>query len=531
MPRDGWIHFEAMRNNQLLLILSQFNTKEMKSPYYFKSIALSVTIFLFFSQICQAQLTISAQIRARGEYRAGYGSLVPKDQVAGNNDTSAAGFISQRTRLNFLYKFEKIAMGLAIQDVRVWGQDASTISSADGSKLGVHEAWAEAILSDSLGLSVKFGRQELLYDDSRLLGNLDWLQQARRHDAAVFKLNKMGWQVDLGLAFNQTTDAVNTYNTFYTAGNTPAYITVKGTAVTIPSGFVPTASLGGAPVLASNVSTNGANQMYKTMQYLYASKTVSKTKISALFFKDDFEKFRTDSLSSGTEKVYGRRYDVAGSNSRVTFGAMAVGTAKKFSYSAGAYFQTGTDRDGKDLTAYNIFGYVGYTAGKMTVGLGYELLSGNDPNTVATENHRFDPLYGTPHKFWGYMDYWYAGAGSPVAGLSNPYLKLKYAATPKFSIALDVHNFSIANDFANKVSDGTGSTLLDKNMGYETDLVFNYAMSKSAIFELGYCTMFGNNSLEVVKMNTIGKAEQTATWAYLMVTIKPELFKTEMPKK
>ena len=503
----------------------------MKSPYYFKSIALSVTIFLFFSQICQAQLTISAQIRARGEYRAGYGSLVPKDLIAGNNDTSAAGFISQRTRLNFLYKFEKIAMGLAIQDVRVWGQDASTISSADGSKLGVHEAWAEAILSDSLGLSVKFGRQELLYDDSRLLGNLDWLQQARRHDAAVFKLNKMGWQVDLGLAFNQTTDAVNTYNTFYTAGNTPAYITVKGTAVTIPSGFVPTASLGGAPVLASNVSTNGANQMYKTMQYLYASKTVGKTKISALFFKDDFEKFRTDSLSSGTEKVYGRRYDVAGSNSRVTFGAMAVGTAKKFSYSVGAYFQTGTDRDGKDLTAYNIFGYVGYTAGKMTVGLGYELLSGNDPNTVATENHRFDPLYGTPHKFWGYMDYWYAGAGSPVAGLSNPYLKLKYAATPKFSIALDVHNFSIANDFANKVSDGTGSTLLDKNMGYETDLVFNYAMSKSAIFELGYCTMFGNNSLEVVKMNTIGKAEQTATWAYLMVTIKPELFKTEMPKK
>src|SRR3712207_7983172 len=27
----------------------------------------------------------------------------------------------------------------------------------------------------------KIGRQELLYDDSRLLGNLDWLQQARRH--------------------------------------------------------------------------------------------------------------------------------------------------------------------------------------------------------------------------------------------------------------------------------------------------------------------------------------------------------------
>src|SRR6185369_17459681 len=97
----------------------------------------------------------------------------------------------------------------AIQDVRVWGQDASTINRTtsdpyDG--LMIHEAWAEISLVDTgkvvKNFTLKIGRQELLYDDSRLLGNLDWLQQARRHDAIVFKLLNKGWQADAGFAFN-----------------------------------------------------------------------------------------------------------------------------------------------------------------------------------------------------------------------------------------------------------------------------------------------------------------------------------------
>ena len=500
----------------------------MKNLYSCKTIAVLMVAFFFFSKESHAQLTLNAQIRPRAEYRNGVGTLQPKDLVAGNNDTSAAGFISQRSRLSLLYKFEKISMGLSIQDIRVWGQDASTISNNDGSKLGVHEAWAEVILSDSMGLSLKAGRQELLYD-SRLLGNLDWLQQARRHDAAVFKLNKKGWQVDLGFAYNQTTDAFNTFNTFYTAGNTPQYVTVGGAAVTIPAGFVPTGATG-APNLTATPSTNGGNQMYKTMQYLYAAKTFGKTKVSALLFKDDFAKFRLDTITQGTAKVSGRRYDVSGLNSRITAGALAVGTVKKFSYSVGAYFQTGRDREGKDLSAYHFTAYGAYTKGKMTFGVGYDYLSGDAPTTLATESKRFDPLYGTPHKFWGLMDYWYVGTGSPVAGLSNPYLSLKYTASPKFNATLDVHQFGLANDFANKVADGTGNTMLEKNMGYETDLILNYNMSKSVAFQFGYCMMLGNNSLEVVKRNTIGKAEQTAVWSYLMITFKPELLKTEVKK-
>ena len=122
-----------------------------------KWMAIFCLLFSFFTTT-HAQLSMSAQIRPRGEVRDGLGTLKLKG-------APTAGLISQRSRLNFNYKFEKIAIGLAIQDIRIWGQDASTISNADGNKLGVHEAWTEINLSDSFGLSLKLGRQELLYDD------------------------------------------------------------------------------------------------------------------------------------------------------------------------------------------------------------------------------------------------------------------------------------------------------------------------------------------------------------------------------
>ena len=89
----------------------------------------------------QAQLSLSAQIRTRTEFRNGVGILKPKV-----NDP--AFFTSQRSRLTFNYKTNRVILNAALQDVRVWGQDASTISNADGNKLGLHEGWAELILAN-----------------------------------------------------------------------------------------------------------------------------------------------------------------------------------------------------------------------------------------------------------------------------------------------------------------------------------------------------------------------------------------------
>jgi hypothetical protein len=497
--------------------MKNFNNNRVLSVLFFLCTILAQS---------NAQLSISAQIRPRAESRNGLGTLKLKD-------APSAGFISQRSRLGFNFKMDKVAFGMSIQDIRVWGQDASTISNADGAKLGVHEAWAEVNLLDTIGLTLKMGRQELLYDDSRLVGNLDWLQQGRRHDAAVFKVNKNGWQVDFGLAFNQNTDAFGTTGTFYTAGNTPQYLAnSKGVLTTIPVGFVPV-NAKGVPILLANPSTNGGVQMYKTMQYLYAAKKFKSVKASFLLFKDDFAKYRLDTLKAadgGT--LAGRRYDVTGVNSRITAGLLLNGTAKSgFNYTLGGYLQSGKNRDGLDLSAYTATAYLGYTKAKFTIGVGYDLVSGNDlTNTTSTTDNKFDPLYGTPHKFWGLMDYFYVGTGGVAAGLSDPYLRLKYAASPKFTMGLDVHNFSLVNNMPDKTTDATGKTLLNKQLGNEFDFIVNYTLNKATAVEFGYCVMAATNSLEYVKLTSMDKAEHTATWAYLMISIKPEIFSTAAKK-
>ncbi len=293
-----------------------------------------------------AQFSLIGQLRTRTEIRNGVGSL----PVAGS---PAAAFTSQRARLTFGYRWDRITFGMAIQDVRVWGQDASTISNADGNKLMVHEAWADVTLINRADttmkfapidyLSLKIGRQEMVYDDSRLIGNLDWLQQARRFDAALLKAQHKGWQLDLGTGFNQNTDAFGVAGTYYTPGNVPtSALSTKSVTLAIPAGFIPTATKGGAPVLASAVGTNAQNQQFKSFNLIYLAHKFDKTKFSALFFNDNFQKYRADSIGSATNGyVYGRRYDVAGTNSRVTYGAMLTGEVGRVCRLRGRHLLTG----------------------------------------------------------------------------------------------------------------------------------------------------------------------------------------------
>jgi hypothetical protein len=487
-----------------------------------------------------AQFSLQGQLRTRSEVRDGLGTLNAKG-------TDAAFFTSQRTRLTFGYKWDRVNFNLSVQDIRVWGQDASSINNADGNKLMVHEAWAEVTLMNVAdttiktkgidNLSFKIGRQALIYDDVRLLGDLDWLQQARRHDALLVKALHHGWQLDLGAGFNQNSDAFGITGTNYTAGNAPAYVTNSmGALVATPAGFLPLAPNGstaaasskaGAPVLSNAVSTNGMNQQYKSFQMLYVSRKFGQTKFAGLFFKDDFSKYRLDSVGNASSGyVFGRRYDVKGVNSRLTYGLMINGTignaaGLKKAWQVGAYLQSGKDRDGKDLTASHFTAMLTLQKGKFSFGPGFDYLSGNSSSTDATESHRFDPLYGTPHKHWGYMDYYYVGTGSPVGGLQDAYFKVKYQ-TNVLALSLDAHNFRLAENIPNAAD--PNKVNIDKNLGYEFDFIANYSLNKFTTLELGYSFMKANNSTEYVKRGTMDQARHNANWAYLMINIRPDFF-------
>lgn len=487
-----------------------------------------------------AQFSLSGQLRTRTEMRDGLGTLNTKG-------SKPAYFTSQRARLNFGYKWDRLNFVFSVQDVRVWGQDGSSINNADGNRFMVNEASADITLMNAADttiktklfdlLTLKLGRQALIYDDARLLGDLDWLQQARRHDAAVLKAMHKGWQVDLGAGFNQNTDAFGYTGTSYVPGNVPTYVTnSKGVLVATPAGLLPLSAGGaisgasskaGAPVLSNTVSTNGMNQEYKAMQLLYVSRKFGQTKFSGLFFKDDFAKSRLDSVGSETNGyVYGRRFDVKGVNSRITYGLMATGTIGNASglkkvWTAGAYFQDGRDKDGRDLKAAHYTATLTLQKGKFSFGPGYDYLSGNDGTSTSATNYRFDPLYGTPHKFWGFMDYYYVGTGSPVGGLKNAYFKTKYTAKDLF-ITFDVHNFSLANTTINTLSPAKDK--LDKDLGYEFDLVANYTLNKFTEIQAGYAFMAANNSTEFVKKATMNQTDKSPQWAFIMINIRPDFF-------
>ena len=159
--------------------------------------------------------------------------------------------------------------------------------------------------------------------------------------------------------------------------------------------------------------------------------------------------------------------------------------------------------------------------GKFSFGPGFDYLSGNDPSTAATDNHRFDPLYGTPHKHWGYMDFYYVGTGSPVGGLKDAYFKVKYQSN-LFFVSVDAHNFSLAESTLNATDPAKAS--IDKNLGNEFDFIANYTLNKFTTFELGYAFMTANNSTEYVKKSTMNQTNHTPQWAYLMINIRPDFF-------
>ena len=138
---------------------------------------ISIYILLASASQLMAQSTIDGEIRPRFEYI--HGTKSPADSLQQN-----AAFIDQRTRINFGHKTDGYQAKVSLQDIRTWGSQ-SQLNRTDGLS-SIHEAWGESFIHKKL--SLKFGRQEIILDDSRIFGNVGWAQQGRSHDAFIFKI-------------------------------------------------------------------------------------------------------------------------------------------------------------------------------------------------------------------------------------------------------------------------------------------------------------------------------------------------------
>ena len=425
-----------------------------------KSMILRIAILLLFfsfSAEAFAQFKLSAQLRPRAEYRHGYKTLPTPDD-------NPAFFISQRTRLNFDYTAKRFVIGVSLQDVRTWGNVPQLNANDNNSSL--HQAWGKYYFTDEF--SLKAGRMEIVYDDSRIFGNVDWAQQGRSHDAAILQFAKNDLTVDLGLAWNQEKEQL--FGTEY--------------------------------MLKGN---------YKTFQYIWLHKKIKKFAFSVLFLNNG--------LQYSSEKDSVMTYSTVFSQ---TIGTRLTYATKKFAVNGAFYYQGGKDNKDMTLNAFYFAADVKYNFTEtFAVLLGYEYLSGTNEadwkDSTFNKNNSFTPLYGTNHKFNGHMDYFYVGNHVNNVGLSDIFLSLIYKKK-KFSGVLTVHSFSSAA----KVLDRDDPTKeLSSNLGIEADLGIGYVMTDGLKLSAGYSQMFATSTMEAIKG---GDKNELANWAWVMISFNPTLF-------
>ncbi|HCX22520.1 MAG TPA: hypothetical protein DHN29_11430, partial [Cytophagales bacterium] len=144
----------------------------------------------------QAQVTVSAEVRPRTEFRNGFKTLTEEAK-------DAAFFTEQRSRLYLDYADSAFKFRVAFQDIRIWGETPQIFKEEYG-KSFISEAWGQYYFNKSF--SVKAGRQIISYDNQRFLGGLEWAQQGRRHDALLFLYEANKSKLHLGFAYNQDDD-------------------------------------------------------------------------------------------------------------------------------------------------------------------------------------------------------------------------------------------------------------------------------------------------------------------------------------
>ena len=365
-----------------------------------KTISVSLVTMVSMGTYAQ-ELDANLQIRPRYEYRNGFKSLMPK----GENATS---FISQRSRLNLNYKQDKLKAKLTLQNVRTWG-DVATTTQADKNGIALFEAWAQ--YDFDANWSARLGRQVLSYDNQRILGEIDWAQQGQSHDAAVITFHPKNHQLDLGFALNANAENLLDPKTAYT--------------------------------------TN-----YKSLQYAWYHTQFSKLNMSLLFLNTGYEFEK----SIGNLEV----------DYKQTFGTYLTFNDKKWDTNLGLYGQTGKSND-KSVSAWYASANLGYAVtNTFKATLGYEYLSGKDQDDSGAKIKSFNPIFGTNHGFNGFMDYFYVGNHLNSVGLQDAYLKLNYTQN-KWQFNIIPHVFCAPNtvlDASNNKMDSYLGTELDFTAGY-----------------------------------------------------------------
>lgn len=387
-------------------------------------------------------LTVDVQEKMRFEIRENN-----FDFNSALNGPQDASWLLQRFRLGLGYDVNPwLKFYIQGQDVRELGGSRPNdvgVAAAEGDDVfDILKAYVQ-IGNIKKGMSATLGRQFLSYGDQRLVGPLEWLNQARTFDAIKLRYAATSFSLDAFIS-SPVAFTNNMWNQ--------------------------------SPFLDNDESLN---QMFSGIYLSTQWVPINTTTDFYLFHKSD-----------DGNADFGARL---GDTSFITLGTLWKGDPKKlggFDYDTEMAFQTGKV-SGRDLTAFAGHWGTGYNwlkhSWKPRLGLQYNYGSG-DSKAADGDIGTFQNLYPTNHLFYGFMD------TTGWMNMHNPQLNFSFMPTPKLKVMLDYHLYWNAtnNDAWRRVNGVTAvrpvnaaATSAGSFRGQEIDLTGFYKLNPHVGFQAG----------------------------------------------
>ena len=399
---------------------------------------------------------LDAQLMTRGELRAGGFKADSLDSER------LSRFALGRYRIIADYQRSWLNVRLTPQYTGVWGQGSAG--------LVLYEGWAK--IQSKKGLFVKIGRQELTYDDGRIIGNDDWTMTAPTHD--VLKLGHDGesHKVHLLAAYNQNAENIDNGVIYYSGGIQP----------------------------------------YKTMQTLWYHYDTPKKMFGVSLL----------GMNIGMQN--------ADQEHPITYYQQLVGTymsfrPKHWSLEGAFYYQMGKEEHGMAIDAFMASAKLNVKPSEnYNLFAGYDFLSGDKYFNVPPQGgvglvfhdkaRGFNAIFGSHHEFYGAMDFFYLSnyVGGFTPGLQNLYFGGIIKPVNGLSINAAYHYYAITTDL---------DYVNTKALGHSFELASSYAFNKAVSVSAGYTFMKGSETMEL--LNKVSEKRQLH-WAWLMMTVTPKLF-------
>lgn len=434
------------------------------------------------------KVKLGGQIRTRAEYANGLyqvpnsnATLAGSTGIAGRGKSYDDDYILNQTRLWADADVnEHLRVFIQLQDARVFGASGTTVGYATGTRdsensiFDLHQGYFDLRKLFDLPLTVRVGRQEIVWGDHRVLGNFVWSNVGR-----VFDAGRLMWDTDT------------------------IHAEIIGAKVD-EDGFT-----------TSDGSDNSDENMYAAQ--LAFKQLVPGALLELMYIS------RNDEDNVGNIAV-GSGYSTAGGDSLEVhdFGFRLDGKIPNLDaidYTLEAHGQFG-DYGDQTHKAYAIAARGGYTfkdmGWKPRFGFEYDHASGDDDPTD-NDHDTFDNLYPTNHwqGNYGFVD---------LVSWQNMHdirFNVKVVPTAKLTVQVDYHwlmldeaedGWYLANGLL-ATPRGAGYDDDDDDLAQEVDLTVSYQLYKNVGILAGY-SWFG---VEDWIDNNVGDID--TNWVYLQTTV------------